>query len=68
VGIKRRARYQSFIQEAESTVYQSTTNILSAQNILSRNTALSLNANKLKTIKDEEIDQLLNDPSVTLAL
>ena len=49
-------------------VRQSTTNILSAQNILTRNTAHSLNAGKLKKIKDEDIDKLIFDPNITLAL
>jgi transposase len=65
---KEERAIRDLLRKRSQLVRQSTTNILSAQNILSRNTALSLNANKLKTIKDEEIDQLLDDPNITLAL
>ena len=41
---------------------------MSAQNILARNTSRSLNASKLKTIKDEEVDKLLSDANIALAL
>jgi transposase len=65
---KEERAIRDLLRKRSQLVRQSTTNILSAQNILTRNTALSLNANKLKTIKDEEIDQLLDDPNITLTL
>jgi transposase len=64
---KEERAVRDLLRKRSQLVQQSTTNILSAQNILARNTAKSLNANKLKTISDEEIDNLLEDPNITLA-
>lgn len=41
---------------------------MSAQNILVRNTSQSLSSSKLKTIKNEEVDKLLDDTNIALAL
>ena len=65
---KEERAIRDLLRKRSQLVRQSTTNILSAQNILSRNTAHSLNANRLKTIKDEEVDKLLEDSNITLAL
>lgn len=65
---KEERAVRDLLRKRSQLVKQSTTNILSAQNILARNTAQSLNAHKLKTIKDEELDKLLDDPNITLAL
>ena len=65
---KEERAIRDLLRKRSQLVRQSTTNILSAQNILARNTAHSLNANMLKTIKDEEVDKLLEDSNITLAL
>lgn len=65
---KKERGVRDLLRKRSQLVRQSTTNILSAQNILSRNTAHSLNANKIKTIKDNEVDKLLDDSNITLAL
>jgi transposase len=65
---KEERAIRDLLRKRSQLVRQSTTNILSAQNILVRNTSLSLNANRLKTIKDEEVDQLLDDANIVLAL
>ena len=49
-------------------VRQSSTNILSLQNILARNTAQSLSSYKIKKLDDEQAEKLLDDPNITLAL
>ncbi len=50
---KEERAVRDFLRKRSQLVKQSTTNILSAQNIPARNTSQSLNASKLKTIKDE---------------
>jgi transposase len=64
---KEERAVRDLLRKRSQLVRQSTTNILSAQNILARNTAHSINANRLKTIKDEEADKLLEDSNITLA-
>lgn len=65
---KEERAVRDLLRKRSQLVKQSTTNILSAQNILARNTSQSLNASKLKTIKDEEVDKLLSDANIALAL
>lgn len=65
---KEERAVRDLLRKRSQLVRQSTTNILSGQNILTRNTAHSLSASKLKKINDEEIDKLLDDPNIALAL
>ena len=65
---KEERAVRDLLRKRSQLVRMSTMNILSAQNILTRNTASSLSAKKLKTIKDEEVDELLDDANITLAL
>ena len=65
---KEERAVRDLLRKRSQLVRQSTTNILSGQNILTRNTAHSLSAGKLKKIKDEEVDKLLDDPNIALAL
>ena len=59
---------RDLLRKRSQLVRQCTTNILSAQNILARNTSKSLNANKLKNISNKELDKLLDNPNTALAL
>ena len=59
---------RDLLRKRSQLVRQSTTNILSLQNILARNTAQSLSSYKIKNLDDEQAEQLLDDPNTTLAL
>jgi transposase len=65
---KEERAVRDLLRKRSQLVRQSTANILSAQNILVRNTTYTLNASKLKKIVDNEIDNLLDDPNIRLAL
>ncbi len=65
---KEERAVRDLLRKRSQLVRQSTTNILSAQNILTRNTTQSLTAGKLKKIADEEINKLFDDSNITLAL
>ncbi len=65
---KEERAVRDLLRKRSQLVRQSTTNILSAQNILTRNTTRSLTAAKLKKIADEEINKLFDDTNITLAL
>jgi transposase len=45
-----------------------TTNILSVQNLVSRNTGSCMSANSIKQLKSEEVDELFPDPNIGLAI
>ncbi len=45
-----------------------TTNILSVQNLVSRNTGSSMSANRIKKLKVEEVDELFAEPDIALAI
>ena len=45
-----------------------TSNILSVQNLLSRNTGSSISANRIKKLKLEEVDELFSGPDIALAI
>lgn len=45
-----------------------TTNILSVQNLVSRNTGHSMSANSIKKLKVEEVKELFADPDIALAI
>ena len=59
---------RDLLRKRSQLVRQSTTNILSLQNILARNTAQSLSSYKIKNLDDEQAEKLLDDPNITLAL
>ena len=59
---------RDLLRKRSQLVQQSTTNILSAQNILTRNAAQSLSVYCLKQIEDEQLETLLVDANISLAL
>ena len=65
---KEERAVRDLLRKRSQLVRQSTTNILSLQNILARNTAQSLSSYKIKKLDDEHAEKLLNDPNTTLAL
>jgi len=65
---KEERAVRDLLRKRSQLVRQSTTNILSLQNILARNTAQSLSSYKIKMLDDEHAEKLLDDPNTTLAL
>ncbi len=59
---------RDLLRKRSQLVRQSTTNILSLQNILARNTSQSLSSYRIKKLNDEEAEKLLDDSTITLAL
>ncbi|HUC99208.1 MAG TPA: transposase [Candidatus Polarisedimenticolaceae bacterium] len=49
-------------------VRQRTTNLLSIQNLITRNTGSSLNGNRIKTLSAQQVDELLANPDLALAV
>lgn len=65
---KEERAVRDLLRKRSQLVRQSTTNILSLQNILARNTAQSLSSYKIKKLDDEQAEQLIEDPNITLSL
>ncbi|VAW59478.1 Mobile element protein [hydrothermal vent metagenome] len=65
---KEERAVRDLLRKRSQLVRQSTTNILSLQNILARNTAQSLSSYKIKKLDDEQAEKLINDPNITLSL
>jgi len=65
---KEERAVRDLLRKRSQLVRQSTTNILSLQNILARNTAQSLSSYKIKKLDDKQADKLINDPNITLSL
>lgn len=65
---KKERAIRDLLRKRSQLVRQCTANILSAQNILIRNTNVSISGNKLKTMELSELDSLLDDPNTLLAI
>ncbi len=65
---KEERAVRDLLRKRSQLVRQSTTNILSLQNILARNTGQSLSSYKIKKLDDEQAEKLINDPNITLSL
>lgn len=65
---KEERAVRDLLRKRSQLVRQSTTNILSLQNILARNTAQSLSSYRIKKLDDEQAEKLINDPNITLSL
>jgi len=65
---KEERAVRDLLRKRSQLVRQNTTNILSLQNILARNTAQSLSSYKIKKLNDEQADNLIKDPNITLSL
>ena len=65
---KKERAIRDLLRKRSQLVQQCTTNILSLQNILARNTAQSLSSYRIKKLDDELAEQLIDDPNITLAL
>ena len=65
---KEERAIRDWLRKRSQLVRQCTSNILSAQNILTRNTSVSISGSKLKTIELSALDTLIEDPNIMLAL
>ena len=65
---KEERAVRDLLRKRSQLVRQSSTNILSLQNILARNTAQFLSSYKIKKMDDEQADKIFDDPNITLAL
>ena len=65
---KEERSVRDLLRKRSQLVRQCTANILSVQNILARNTAATMSSYHIKKVTDEELDQLVTDANITLAL
>lgn len=59
---------RDLLRKRSQLVRQRTANLLSIQNLLARNTGSSINSNRIKTLDAKQIDQLLTNPDLSLAV
>ncbi len=59
---------RDLLRKRTQMVRQSTSNLLSIQNLFSRNTGTGINANRAKRLTPEAIDEVFEDPNVALAV
>ena len=59
---------RDLLRKRSQMVRQRTTNLLSIQNLLTRNTGSSLSANRVKGLDVQQVDELLAEPDLALAV
>jgi len=59
---------RDLLRKRSQLVRQRTTNLLSIQNLLTRNTGSSLSANRVKALDVQQVDELLAEPDLALAV
>ena len=65
---KEERAVRDLLRKRSQMVRQRTTNLLSIQNLITRNTGSSLNGNRIKTLSAQEVDELLANPDLALAV
>src|SRR5918998_36930 len=65
---KEERAVRDLLRKRSQTVRQRTTNLLSIQNLITRNTGSSLNGNRIKTLEAQQVDELLANPDLALAV
>lgn len=65
---KQERAVRDLLRKRSQMVRQRTLNLLSIQNLLTRNTASSMNSNRIKTLDAEQVDRLLGNPDLALAV
>lgn len=65
---KEERAVRDLLRKRSQLVRQSTTHVLSVQNILTRNITISMKAYKIKKLTMEEIEHLLPDSNISLAV
>jgi transposase len=59
---------RDLLRKRSQMVRQRTTNLLSIQNLLTRNTGSSMKANRVKGLDVQQVDELLTNPDLALAV
>jgi transposase len=59
---------RDLLRKRSQMVRQRTTNLLSIQNLITRNTGSALNGNRIKTLDAPQVDELLPNPDLALAV
>src|SRR5688572_3396196 len=59
---------RDLLRKRSQLVHQRTANLLSIQNLISRNTGSSIRSNRIKSLQAEQVDQLLPSPELALAV
>jgi transposase len=65
---KQERAVRDLLRKRSQLVRQRTTNLLSIQNLITRNTGRSMNSNRIKTLDAEQVDELLPNPDLALAV
>jgi transposase len=65
---KEERAVRDLLRKRSQMVRQRTTNLLSIQNLITRNTGSSIKSNRIKTLDAEQVDELLPDPDLALAV
>jgi transposase len=65
---KQERPVRDLLRKRSQLVHYRTANLLSIQNLFSRNTGSSINANRIKALEGQQIDELVPDVDLALAL
>jgi transposase len=65
---KQERAIRDLLRKRSQMVRQRTANLLSIQNLITRNTGNSINANRIKMLDDKTVDALLPNPDLALAV
>jgi transposase len=65
---KEERAVRDLLRKRSQLVRQRTTNLLSVQNLLTRNTGSSMNSNRIKTLDAKQVEDLLVNPDLALAV
>jgi len=65
---KEERAVRDLLRKRGQMVRQRTTNLLSIQNLITRNTGNSINSNRIKTLEAQQVDDLLPNPDLALAV
>jgi transposase len=65
---KEERAVRDLLRKRGQMVRQRTTNLLSLQNLITRNTGSSIRSNRIKTLDAEQVDDLLPNPDLALAV
>src|SRR5439155_8975847 len=65
---KEERAVRDLLRKRGQMVHQRTANLLSLQNLITRNTGSSISSNRIKTLDAEQVDDLLPNPGLALAV
>jgi transposase len=65
---KQERAVRDLLRKRGQLVRQRTANLLSIQNLITRNTGSSMNSNRIKTLDAKQVDELLANPDLALAV